>query len=424
MVTINLACQYIDRFSKHRLTALLSCVMVNTTALLSSSEQNEAIDPLTIPKFVNELTIPYVFEPTSKQHPTTGHHTSKYKVTAKVFQQQILPVGLPKTTVLGYGGLAHPKDKQGNKHVTTVFSYPAPTFEVQTDKPIDVHWNLTVGGKTTSRVDPAINLKWIPGTASLHPTFPASFPLSQSPIPSIARNHGGNNSGNNDRSKEWLSVHQGIVGPSYSSLFHYPNSQSSATLFYHKPSQEMEKPFKANACLVGFYIVKDQHDVVAHQLPSDKYDIPLLIQDRSFHQDGSLVRIPVDAIEHNGPKAYGNTIVVNGKVWPNLNVEKKQYRFRILNGSAARIYNIKISDGNNVIPFTQIGGGDSGEYLAQPVQRRHVRIAPADYADIVVDFSSFKAKVKLHVINDESTPHQSYNPDTTGQIMQFTVVKT
>lgn len=109
------------------------------------------------------------------------------------------------------------------------------------------------------------------------------------------------------------------------------------------------------------------NDPIVPFLPSRENEIPLNIQDRSFNTDGSLF------YDHMGanpsihpyvvPEFFGNTIMVNGKVWPNLNVKPQQYRFRVLNGSNARFYRLQLS---NKQKFIQIG--TDGGYLPQAVE--------------------------------------------------------
>jgi len=104
------------------------------------------------------------------------------------------------------------------------------------------------------------------------------------------------------------------------------------------------------AGLAGFYIIRD-HLEQRLNLPSGEYEIPLLIQDRSFNKNGSLFYPaeppqPVPGVFPSVvPIFLGNTILVNGKVWPYLNVEPRKYRFRILNGSNSRTYTLRLSNG-------------------------------------------------------------------------------
>jgi FtsP/CotA-like multicopper oxidase with cupredoxin domain len=119
------------------------------------------------------------------------------------------------------------------------------------------------------------------------------------------------------------------------------------------------------------------------------------------------------------PEFFGNTIVVNGSVWPNLNVDRAVYRFRLLNGSNARFYTLNFS---NKMPFTQIG--TDGGYLQTPVTLTSLTIAPGERADILVDFSAIPAGTLIILENTAKAPFPNgapADPQTVGQIMQFTV---
>src|SRR5262249_8719292 len=111
--------------------------------------------------------------------------------------------------------------------------------------------------------------------------------------------------------------------------------------------------------------------------------------------------------------------------WPVLNVEPRMYRFRLLNGSNSRFYNLQFSIQAPGHPsdqtFYQIGTDDG--LLNKPVSLGQLLIAPGERADIVVDFSQLAGKT-LIVTNNASTPYPTTNypdPLTTGQIMAFKV---
>lgn len=112
----------------------------------------------------------------------------------------------------------------------------------------------------------------------------------------------------------------------------------------------------------------------------------------------------------------GNTIMVNGKVWPNMNVKQGQYRFRILDASNTRFYNISFSNG---MSFTQIGS-DSG-YLKAPVSLTSLLISPGERVDILVDFSNVASGEKVILRNTALVPIVPHQDQTVGQIMQFAV---
>jgi len=179
--------------------------------------------------------------------------------------------------------------------------------------------------------------------------------------------------------------------------------------------------------LAGFYLLRDPHnrlDRCTSPLPKGKFEIPIVIQDRTFNDDGSFafpnVGINPDIHPYWVPEFFGDSIMVNGSVWPNLDVKPRQYRFRLLNGSNARFYNLKFSNG---LPFIQIGS--DGGYLPRPVRLTSLLLSPGERADILVDFSSLIPGTTLTLLNDANAPFPDGDPpdpNTVGQIMQFTVL--
>jgi spore coat protein A len=191
------------------------------------------------------------------------------------------------------------------------------------------------------------------------------------------------------------------------------------------------------AGLAGLYLLRDRDEPGTQpagkptgaggaHLPFGKYEIALIIQDRMFDTDGSLLfpvrdpnEVPTNA-NHPGPwvpEFFGNTVLVNGKIWPYLEVEPRRYRFRILNGSNARFYNLKLGSGQ---PITQIGAEHG--YLPRPVERASVLLAPGERADIIIDFASMHGNVVLTNDAHEPFPDGDDNDaNTAGQVMQFRV---
>src|SRR4030066_872132 len=122
------------------------------------------------------------------------------------------------------------------------------------------------------------------------------------------------------------------------------------------------------------------------------------------------------------PQFFGNVIMVNGKVWPNLDVTQGWYRFRLLDGSNARFYTLSFS---NKMPFTVIG--TEGGYLMAPAPVTEITIAPGERAEIIVDFSNVPIGTKIILKNTAGAPFPANGPAdpmTIGQIMQFTVAAT
>ena len=96
---------------------------------------------------------------------------------------------------------------------------------------------------------------------------------------------------------------------------------------------------------------------------------------------------------------FGNVMVVNGKAWPFLNVEPRKYRFRLLNGCDSRFLTIQLSNGR---AFQQIGS--DGAYLARPVSRTTLTVAPGERADIVVNFAGLPVGSQTVLMNSAATP--------------------
>jgi FtsP/CotA-like multicopper oxidase with cupredoxin domain len=137
------------------------------------------------------------------------------------------------------------------------------------------------------------------------------------------------------------------------------------------------------------------------------------------------------------PEFFGNTMVVNGKTWPSLDVEPRRYRFRMLNGCNGRFLILKLVAGDPAarpasaaLPFWQIGA--DGGFLPAPVELDHMLLGPAERADAIVDFSGLTEGSTIYLINEG--PDEPFgggeppgdfdtaDPATTGQVMRFTVV--
>jgi bilirubin oxidase len=136
------------------------------------------------------------------------------------------------------------------------------------------------------------------------------------------------------------------------------------------------------------------------------------------------------------PEFFGNSIVVNGKTWPVLTVEPRRYRLRLLDGTDGRFLILKLVMGDPTVrpgvpalSFWQIGA--EGGFLPAPVELTRLLMAPAERADVIVDFTGLAVGTEIYLINegpDEpfggGVPGEDFdyaNPETTGQIMKFVV---
>lgn len=382
--------------------------------------------PTTIKKYVNQLVIPPVYEPIITTDPVNGDISNNYTIDITEFNKQILPPSLPSTKVWGYGGMV--KNKTGKP--TYFRDTPGATFEAVRNIPVNVTWKNKLTGSHLFAVDPTIhwanpnNMPMMP--MKPWPIFPPGFPEAQSPVPIVTHLHGGEVKSDSDGHPDaWITAN-GKTGPAFSSFpFHYPNKQPPATLWYHDHTLGMTR-LNVMAGLAGLYLLRDPKDSIAPLLPSGKYEVPLVIQDRSFNLDGSLF---FDSMGNNPtihpywtPEFLGNTIMVNGVLWPNFNVERRQYRLRVLNGSNARFYNLSLS---NKQSFIQIGS--DGGYLRNPVTLQSILLAPGERADLLVDFSKLNPGTKIVILNNARSPFPQgtpADPQTTGQLIQFTVLNT
>jgi len=165
------------------------------------------------------------------------------------------------------------------------------------------------------------------------------------------------------------------IQPGYTRTYTYPNNQLPAPLWYHDHTMDYTGSHVWYG-MAGLYLMTDDYED-ALNLPKGSYEIPLVIQDRNFNASGQLVY----AKNNNGET--GNTLLVNGTVQPYHNVANRKYRLRVFNGSNARFYNLAFSNG---MSFQVIGM--EGGLLSAPVTVTSLRLAPAERADIIVNFGS------------------------------------
>jgi spore coat protein A, manganese oxidase len=211
---------------------------------------------------------------------------------------------------------------------------------------------------------------------------------------------------------------------------HYPNEQPATALWYHDHAIGGTR-LNIYAGLAGFYLIRDEEED-ALNLPSDEFEIPLMIQDRSFAADGLLLY----PAAHNGThpvwiqEFFGNTICVNGKAAPYLEVEPRKYRFRLVNASNSRFYHLTLlpadaagnPDGKPVDApaFHQIGS-DSG-LLPTPVHLLYLILSPGERVDLIIDFSEHKG-ANLAMVNDAPAPYTRGGGVVPAEVMLFKVTK-
>jgi spore coat protein A len=198
----------------------------------------------------------------------------------------------------------------------------------------------------------------------------------------------------------------------------YPNEQAAALLWFHDHGLGATR-LNVFAGLAGAYILRDAFDTGAEPnpigIPGGAYEIPLVIQDRQFNPDGTFLypTSDISGVTWIG-EYFGDVMLVNGKVWPFLDVEPRLYRFRILNGCNARILDLDLGGAR----LWQIGA--EGGLFTQPVPMKRLTLAPAERADVLVDFSAFAGRTL--VMKNSTPPKPVVTPaPSLAQVMQLRV---
>jgi spore coat protein A len=441
--------------------ALSILTIMLTLGLPSVTAAPALLDPSSIPKWVNQLTgPPPVYTPKWIKNPNGTGFVMYYEITMSKSMQQVLPTvdengdptGFGQTEVWGYGGLA--QDAITGQALGYVLNSPGPSFEAIRGVPTVVKWINNISTPYMFVVDPTLH--WADptnpnlGTMRMWDTFPATVPgifsnsmtgatlNAQTPVPLVTHLHGGEVQSLYDGHPEAWYTYGGLQGPAYNTLyptddnaavFYYPNAQPSTTLWYHDHGLGVTR-LNVMSGLAGFYLLRDRANPIDRMLAAAGAvcEMPIAIQDRIFQADGNFY-FPADEATNPdvhpywSPEFFGNTIMVNGLVWPNMDVNRGIYRLRLLDGSNARFYNLTFVDTGtgNLLPFTQIG--TDGGYIKSPVSMTSLLIAPGERADVLVDFSGLAAGTKVLMKNSANTPFPDGDPvdENTAQIMQFTV---
>ena len=210
-------------------------------------------------------------------------------------------------------------------------------------------------------------------------------------------------------------------GPGQTQTVMYTNQspQMPATLLWFHDHGLGATRLNVFAGLAAAYILRDQFDTGAEPnpigIPGGAYEIPLVIQDRQFNPDGTMLypRSDIAGVTWIG-EYFGDVMLVNGKVWPFLNVEPRLYRFRILNGCNARILDLSLGG----VPMWQIGA--EGGLWDKPVPVRNLVLAPAERADVIADFRGARGR-NLLVQNATPQAPVSTPAPPLGPVMQFRV---
>jgi FtsP/CotA-like multicopper oxidase with cupredoxin domain len=313
-----------------------------------------SLDPTTVPKYRTPLLIPPVM-PKADTIVRRGQTVDYYEISMKQFAQQILPAGLPATTVWGYGAV-----KSASASGLLLHNAPSLTIEAQVNRPVRVKWinDLTdADGNYLPHllpVDPTLHWANPPGGVTgrdTRPTFTETPGPYTGPVPMVTHVHGAVGVADDSdgyaeawylpaaknippgyaRNGTWFRFFAakaagsyGVGWPPGSAVFQYPNENRASTIWYHDHALGMTR-LNVYAGPAGFYLIRGGpagDDAVIDSrsgkqavlpgpapeendpFPPDKtyYEIPIAIQDRSFNSDGSLFypdsRVFFDGIVH------------------------------------------------------------------------------------------------------------------------------
>jgi spore coat protein A len=343
-----------------------------------------------LPSYVDPLPIPPVIRP-----PRSG---ATVRVHMREFRQKAHR-DLPPTKLWGYNGV-----------------WPGPTFEVRRGQALFVHWINRLPATHFLPIDPSVH-----GSEEGVPQ-----------VRTVVHVHGAQVLPESDGYPDAWVTSDGKTGSVHAaSPCHYPNDQEARMLWYHDHALGITR-LNVYAGLAGLYTVRDDQEDQLN-LPRGEFEIPLLIQDRSFNVDGSLVYPVVE----NGTKPvwmqefFGDTICVNGKATPHLDVEPRKYRFRLVNGSNARFYHLSLvpaDAGGKLIgepadapPFHQIGS--DGGLMPAPIPLHYLIVGPGERFDLIVDFSEHPGS-NLALVNDAPAPYTRGGEPVPADVMLFRVSKT
>ncbi|HLR60868.1 MAG TPA: multicopper oxidase [Lentibacillus sp.] len=331
-------------------------------------------------KFVDALPIPKILKPLRKDK-----NEAYYEVEMTEFRHK-MHRDLRPTRLWGYNG-----------------QFPGPIIDVSRGKPIQVKWENKLPDK-----------HFLPIDKSFHD-------LDELPeVRTVTHLHGSETKPESDGYPEaWYTRDFRETGPEFKTdVYHYPNHQHGATLWYHDHAMGITR-LNIYAGLAGMYIIRDEREKHM-KLPSGDYEIPLIIMDRSFHDNGDLFYpSQPDDTQENWPNPSirpffnGETNVVNGKIWPYLEVEPRKYRFRILNAANTRAYQLHLGSGQS---FYQIGS--DGGLMRKTAKLDNLAIEPAERFDVIIDFSERKGETIT--LKNDLGPNADPE-DETDDVMQFKV---
>ncbi|GAA0461701.1 multicopper oxidase [Paractinoplanes deccanensis] len=304
---------------------------------------------------------------------------------------------LPQTLVWAYDG-----------------HFPGPTIEVRRGQRVRVAWRNELSGDYPLVAVQVPNATPSPSTVPGRDGAEPIQAVTDLPPWTVVHLHGARTDGGNDGWPE------NAVSPGNAQLAEYPNDQAAAALWYHDHAMAVTA-LNVMTGLTGMYLIRDAEED-ALRLPHGAHEVPLIIADRNLDTDADgqltgqllhkVVRVGAEPPVHL--PFTGPFTLVNGVIWPYLEVEPRWYRFRVLNASNARIFRLALVDeaGAPVTGAAYQIGTDTG-LLPAPIPADQLTLAPSERADLLIDFSAHRGTA-LRLVNTQA-------PAPVPDVMQFRV---
>jgi spore coat protein A len=199
-----------------------------------------------------------------------------------------------------------------------------------------------------------------------------------------------------------------ITYPGQFKDYRYPNFQQARTLWYHDHGVGHTAENAYHGLLGQYHLVDPLEQSLP--IPHGRYEIPLVITDALFNNDGSLL-----FTLQNEAGLWGDVILVNGLPWPVMQVERRKYRFRLLGAAISRSWNFSLDSHG---PMTIIGT-DAG-LMPSPQTVTSFRAASSERYEVIIDFAQYQ--IGQRVILKNSSPKNNTNYPNTDKIMAFDIV--
>ncbi|AUG80788.1 hypothetical protein CFP65_6120 [Kitasatospora sp. MMS16-BH015] len=280
-------------------------------------------------------------------------------------------------------------------------SFPGPTIEVRRGQRLRVAWQNQLSTPYPAQVGRLAAIAQPPAENSpgLDPTL-VDAKAAALPAWTVTHLHGGVTGGGHDG---WTD--NGVL-TGESQLAEYPNDQAATALWYHDHAMGITR-LNVNAGLAGLYLVRDEEED-ALGLPADEFEVPLVLCDRNLATDADGALTGQLLFKTVGPLPFaGRYTLVNGAIWPHLEVRARWYRFRVLNASSSRAFRLHLVDEENQrVPGICRQIGTDGGLLGAPAElpAQGLTLAAAERADLLIDFRALAGR-RLRLVNSAPQPY-------------------